>query len=508
MDVGHGITLLSITGNSPSMPFSRYSTWIHLIGFSLMGILFCFELLVNMPVTVAYIALAGYTFWLAEKKWQITFTGLAATLFLLISYILIVEKIIASNQPAIFVNRVMSIIVIWFAYYFTLRYRKTREDELRQRNEIQERKLEEERLRSSQEMYRAIARNFPEGWIGILNTELTYVFADGKGLDRFGINPKNLIGKKFTSTVKAEEADALLRQALRGNTVTFEVDFQNRTWEVNAGLLFHGQRGKRLLIVVHDITTLKRTEGELIKALEKEKELGELKSRFVTLASHEFRTPLTTILSSSFLLESYTGEKYEREKATHIGRIKRSVKILTEMLNDFLSLGRLEEGEIKTRSEEVDLREFLEELVKELESLKRSNQVLKVRHTGQDFVITDKQLVRNIIYNLASNAFKYTHHDDEVCVDLEVVNNALTVRVTDHGMGIPPEEQNYIFKRFYRAQNVTNIQGTGLGLNIVRKYVNLLNGSIEFSSNEQDGTVFTVTIPVHTKATFENVAII
>jgi PAS domain S-box-containing protein len=490
------------------MPFSRYRTWIHLIGFLLMGILFGLELLVRMPITVAYIALAGYTYWLTEKKWQITFTGLTATLFLLIGYLLIADNIIASNQLAILVNRVMSIIVIWFAYYFTLRYRKSQEDELRQRNEIQERKLEEERLRSSQEMYRAIARNFPEGWIGILNTELTYVFADGKGLDRFGINPKNLIGKNFTDTVEAEEANILLQQVLLGNTVTFEVDFQNRTWEVNAGLLVNGQRSKRLLIVAHDITTLKRTEGELIKALEKEKELGELKSRFVTLASHEFRTPLTTILSSSFLLESYTGEKFEREKSTHIGRIKRSVKILTEMLNDFLSLGRLEEGEIKTRSEEVDLREFLEELVKELESLRRGNQALKIRHTGLNCVVTDKQLVRNIIYNLASNAFKYTHHDDEVCVDFTVVNNALTVRVADHGMGIPREEQHYIFKRFYRARNATNIQGTGLGLNIVKKYVNLLNGSIEFSSNEQDGTVFTVTLPVHVKEIFENVAII
>lgn len=478
------------------MPFSRYQTWIWLIGFVLMGLVFSIELLAQILVTVAYIALAGYTFWLTEKKWQLVFVGLATTCFMVMGYAGVVDAVVSANQLTVFVNRALGIIVVWFAFYFTLRYRKSREDELRQRNEIQERKLGEERLRSSQEMYKAIAQNFPEGWIGILDESLTYVFADGKGFNRFEIDPINLVGKRFTDTVAAPEAEGHLIAVLQGNTVTFDIDFQSRTWEVNAGPFLNGHRGKRILIVVHDITTLKRTEAELMKALEKERELGELKSKFVTLASHEFRTPLTTILSSSFLLESYTGEPYEKKKATHIGRIKRSVKILTEILNDFLSLGRLEEGEIKTRLEEVDFHEFTGELVKELESLRRGNQVLNVRHSGEVYGVTDRQLVRNIIYNLVSNAFKYTHNDDEVLVDLVVTDEVLTVRIIDHGMGIPPEEQRYIFKRFYRAQNATNIQGTGLGLNIVKKYVNLLNGSISFTSTEQEGTAFTVTVPV------------
>lgn len=473
------------------------------MGFLLMGLVFTVELTAHVLITVAYIGLAGYTFWMTEKSRQMIVVGLSATVLMTLGYVLVIDRIVEANQLTVFVNRVMAIIVVWFAYYFTVRYRKTVSDELRQRNEIAERELREERLRSSQEMYKAIAQNFPEGWIGVLDEDLKYVFADGKGLDRMLLRADDLVGKRFKETVRSELAEEQLKKAQHGMSVSVEIECNNRTCEVNAGPFLNGHEGNWILVVVHDITELKKTETELIKALDKERELGELKSRFVTLASHEFRTPLTTILSSSFLLESYTGEKYEKEKSTHIGRIKRSVKILTEMLNDFLSLGRLEEGEIKTRTEEINLFRFLEDMTKEVESLRRGDQMLTVKHIGVADIISDRQLLRNIIYNLASNAFKYTHHEDQVFIDTSVVDGNLTIRITDHGMGIPEEEQKYIFKRFYRAHNSTHIQGTGLGLNIVRKYVNLLGGTIHFESRPEESTVFTVQIPVKVEATSE-----
>jgi signal transduction histidine kinase len=485
------------------MPFSRYRTWIPLIAFLLMGSVFIVELTSHVLITVAYIGLASYTFWMAEKNSHIILVGLLATVLMTLGYVLVIDKTTEANQLTVLINRAMGIIVVWFAYYFTIRYRKIREDELRQRNEIAESELREERLRSSQEMYKAIAQNFPEGWIGILDEDLKYVFADGKGLDRMLLSANHLVGRRFKETVKSELAEEPLKQAQHGISVSFEIECSSHTCVVNAGPFLNGHSGNWILVVVHDITELKKAETELIKALDKERELGELKSRFVTLASHEFRTPLTTILSSSFLLESYTGEKYEKEKSTHIGRIRRSVKILTEMLNDFLSLGRLEEGEIKTRHEEINLFRFLEDMTREVESLRRGDQILRVRHTGAADIISDRQLLRNIIYNLASNAFKYTHHEDQVLIETLVADGDLTIRITDHGMGIPEEEQKYIFKRFYRAHNSTHIQGTGLGLNIVRKYVNLLGGTIHFESRPEESTVFTVQIPVKVEATSE-----
>jgi len=360
--------------------------------------------------------------------------------------------------------------------------------------EIMQSELSEARLTYNQTFHKAIASNFPVGWIGILNEKFHYTFAEGKGLEQAGLTPEELIGRKFTDTVIAELAESRFREVLAEDyNVTFEAICNDRTFEVNAGPFHNGQ--KRIMVVLHDITTLKNTQQKLVKALAKEKELGELKSRFVTLASHEFRTPLTTILTSSFLLESYTGEKFEETKATHIGRIKRSVKVLTEMLNDFLSLGKLEEGQVKPSNERIQMSEFVKELEFELEPLKREKQMLRITYTGQPVLTTDRKLIRSILYNLASNAFKYTHNDDQVYIDLEATNDWLTMQITDHGMGIPVEEQNYIFKRFYRAHNASNIQGTGLGLNIVKKYVNLLNGTINFVSNENKGTVFIVTVP-------------
>lgn len=360
--------------------------------------------------------------------------------------------------------------------------------------EIKLREEFEERLHTIQAFHKAIAANFPMGWVGILNDRFQYTYADGKGIERLGFKLEELVGKKFAQTLAGNDINQLLRKVQQtGRGVTFEGYSRNKVFEVHAEPFPDGNNG--IMVILHDITMLKNTQKELQKSLAKEKELGELKSRFVTLASHEFRTPLTTILTSSFLLESYTGEKYEETKATHLGRIKRSVKVLTEILNDFLSLGKLEEGQVVASTDPINLSNFSEELKLELEPLKRDQQELIITSSGANNVISDKKLLRNILYNLASNAFKYTHNNDHVLIDLYAGEKKLKMRIEDHGMGIPEEEQKHIFRRFYRAQNAGNIQGTGLGLNIVKKYVNLLGGAIDYISAVNKGTVFTVTVP-------------
>jgi signal transduction histidine kinase len=480
------------------MPIHRHSKWFTLVGILFLCGVFILEVTQHMFFTVAYIAIAGLAFLYAQKIWQYTVIAVITSVLMITGYFTVTGWITEFDQLAGLLNRGLALLLIWMAIYFTLRYRKYQADEIIQRQEIQERILVEQQLKISEHTYKAIARNFPEGWIGLLDDSLTYVFAEGSGQCMNGLPAVRLTGRKFTDSLQQnrEEADRFLRDALCGREVTFEIICNGRTFEVNAVPFESGQPNQRLLIVVHDIHTLKKTENELMKALDKERQLGEMKTRFVSLASHEFRTPLTTILSSAFLLESYTGDKYESNKAIHLGRIKRSVKILTEILNDFLSLGKLEEGEIKPQLSEFNLHEFLLELEREVEPLRRSQQKLTIHYRKAAHIVSDKQVLRNILYNLISNAFKYTSTEDEVLLDVDVVDDKLVVSVCDHGMGIPEDEQPYIFKRFYRAQNAFNIQGTGLGLNIVKRYINLLNGTIGFTSIPYEKTVFTVSLPV------------
>ena len=237
-------------------------------------------------------------------------------------------------------------------------------------------------------------------------------------------------------------------------------------------------------------------EDGLRKALEKEKELGELKSRFVTMASHEFRTPLTTILSSTFLLENYSGENYEKEKLVHTNRIKRAVNNLTMILNEFLSIEKFEEDKVQVTFTAVDVPSYIGNVIFEMELLKKDGQVIDYHHFGKQAVINlDAKLLWSIVTNLISNAIKYSKENCEIKVKSETLDNSLKLTVSDSGIGIPTDEHKYIFERFYRARNATNFEGTGLGLHIVQKYVHLMKGTIAFESKLNDGTDFIVILP-------------
>lgn len=239
---------------------------------------------------------------------------------------------------------------------------------------------------------------------------------------------------------------------------------------------------------------LKEREEELQISLEKEKELGELKSRFVSMASHEFRTPLATVLSSAALLSRYTQGDQQDKRDRHIKRIKNSVEHLTAILNDFLSIGRLEEGKLQIQAEEIDLEELCNHTMEELQGLLKEGQQIQFESKGPPRkAFLDKKVLKNVLFNLVSNAIKYS--EKPVKLNLEFKEDSFQVEVVDDGMGIPKNEQKHLFSRFFRASNVTNIQGTGLGLNIVKKYVDLLNGEIDFQSEVDHGTKFFIRIP-------------
>ncbi len=241
---------------------------------------------------------------------------------------------------------------------------------------------------------------------------------------------------------------------------------------------------------------IKERTYELTQALEREKELNEMKSRFVSMASHEFRTPLSAILSSVALVEHYTAPGQSEKKKKHIERIKSSIKNLTDILNDFLSLDKLEQGKVMAACAELNLQELIQDTVEEIDGmLKKKYQALKVVYQGPSLVHQDKKIIRNVLLNLLSNAIKYSPEEKTIYINACVEEQEVAISIRDEGIGIPPEAQKNLFNKFYRADNAATIQGTGLGLNIVKKYVELLNGSIHFVSEEKKGSTFTFTFP-------------
>ena len=246
------------------------------------------------------------------------------------------------------------------------------------------------------------------------------------------------------------------------------------------------------------INQLERSKEELSKSLEKEKELGDLKSKFVSLASHEFRTPLSTVLSSAYLLQKYTTTDEQSKREKHLQRIISSVNMLTGILNDFLSVGKIEEGKVTIRRTEFDIEQFVGSTIEEIKNTFQKQQEILYRHAGNSLVYLDNNLLKHIILNLVSNASKFSPEASLIEVKSETGNEEVILSVKDHGMGISPEDQEHLMERFFRGANASNIQGTGLGLHIVAKYTELLNGKLQCKSELKKGTEF--------KIIFKNVA--
>ncbi|MCB9194171.1 MAG: PAS domain-containing sensor histidine kinase [Flavobacteriales bacterium] len=243
---------------------------------------------------------------------------------------------------------------------------------------------------------------------------------------------------------------------------------------------------------------LRRAEASLREALEKEKELNALKSRFVSMASHEFRTPLSTILSSVDLIARYNDGSSNENVDRHITKIRGKVRELTSMLNDLLSLERLEQGQVHCTPSDFDIVHLCIEVIEELRDLARPGQELTYDHSGEERnLFQDKQMLANVLRNLLNNAMKYSPEQRPIDLRTWVEDDHLGIEVRDQGMGIPEEDQVHLFERFFRASNAVTIQGTGLGLNIVKRYLDLMNGSITFTSRPGEGTTFTMRLPLH-----------
>jgi signal transduction histidine kinase len=242
--------------------------------------------------------------------------------------------------------------------------------------------------------------------------------------------------------------------------------------------------------------SLFEAQQEIKKALQNEKALNELKSRFVTIASHEFRTPLSTVLSSASLIGKYKQTEEDEKRQKHVNRIKSAVSNLTTILNDFLSLSRIEEGKVYNVPTTFELVSFVADIVEDMQGYIKVGQQIHYHHQGAAGPVTlDKQLFRNILLNLLSNASKYSGEGKNIYLDTEITPGKVIIQVRDKGIGIPEADQPHLFTLFFRAQNAANYEGTGLGLNIVKRYVDLMDGTLHYQSALDAGTTFIIQFP-------------
>lgn len=232
----------------------------------------------------------------------------------------------------------------------------------------------------------------------------------------------------------------------------------------------------------------------------KEKELNQLKTRFVSMASHEFRTPLSSIQLSATLIDKYTPKQDIENIEKHTGKIKNAVGNLTTILNDFLSLEKLEAGKVEVHPTWFSIINFAEEIVEEMQLISKQDQHIIYEHKGISAqVFLDINLLKNSVINLISNAIKYSGENTMIQFNSTLKDDELLIEIKDNGIGIPETDLHNLFEPFFRAHNTGSIPGTGLGLNIVKRYVSLMNGNVACESAQNIGTTITLKFPFTNK---------
>ncbi len=373
---------------------------------------------------------------------------------------------------------------------------------------IIERKKVEDALQSSMATNKAILNAIPDLILRI-DRQGTFVNYKAAKYDNLLSPNEKFIGKHiyeiFPQEISLPTMNCIDRAFKTGELQILECQIPDRnhkiySYEVRMAV----SEIDEVITIIRDITERKQAEADIRQTLEQQQKLNELKTRFVTMTSHEFRTPLASILSSSELLEHYSHKWSESKKLSHLYRIQNSVKHMTELLNDVLLLGKADAGKLELKPTKIDLVQYCQQLIEEFELTVQTHQIIfKVRDSAEVNNIEDRcstgyvdeKIIKHIIYNLLSNAIKYSPHSDRVNFELTCQEQQVTFKVQDFGIGIPQEAQQQLFESFHRADNVGSIPGTGLGLAIVKRSVDLHGGKISVDSTVDRGSTFTITIP-------------
>jgi signal transduction histidine kinase len=379
--------------------------------------------------------------------------------------------------------------------------------ELRIGNKIREfheteRKKAERALYKANDQLQAVLDAVP-GCVAWVSADLNYLGVNQLMAKAFQLEVQDFVGKKIGFIKSnAKEYIGFIKQFFLDSedNINEELEFEfNGEQKKHYWLI--GQKydqGRAAVFVAIEITERKRAEIETQNALEKVKELSDLKSRFIFMVSHEFRTPLTSIFTASELLEHY-GHKWPPEKVLqYLKQIQESVQRMNGLLEDVLIIGAGEVGKLKLQPTELDIVDFCQHLIEEARLSRQNRHVFNFSHDAQiQRVFLDAKLLRHILSNLLSNSIKYSPEKKPIDFNLWVDGTQINFQVVDYGIGIPLKDQKHLFELFHRATNVGSIGGTGIGLSIVKKSVDALGGRISFESSVNSGSKFTVSIPIN-----------
>jgi PAS domain S-box-containing protein len=368
-------------------------------------------------------------------------------------------------------------------------------------------KQAQETIAASEEKFRQIAENIQEiFWMRdiesgkVLYVNPAYERIWGRSCESLYVNPKS-----FLDAVHAEDKLGVIANLEKNAKKEFEIEYRimrpdasvRWVWEHSFPIRNSLGTVYRRAGVTQDITERKRAE-ELRKNLEKELEINELKMRFFSMVSHEFRTPLSTILISAQVLENSNKEWSEEKKLKNLHRIQSAAKAMTQLLTDILTLTRAESGKLEFKPQPLDLEEFSYSLLEEVKFSTRAQQdVVFISRCQEKIAYVDERMLRSIISNLVSNAIKYSEGESQIYFTLTLESEKAFFQIQDKGIGISQEDQKQLYQAFQRGKNVGDVVGTGLGLAVVKKCVELHGGSIHVESEVGVGTTFTVIIPLN-----------
>lgn len=367
-------------------------------------------------------------------------------------------------------------------------------------------------------IFKLLSEAISEGVI-IVNSKQEVVASNGAANDMFGYEIDELIGKPLQALIPREshsthgqhfegyKKQPRKRQMGHGRDL-YGAKKCGNSFPVEVGLnSIKTEDNTYVMAIILDITerkeytknleeTVEKRTAQLKEALLKEKELNDLKTKFLSLVSHEFKTPLSGILSSANLLEKYSRTEQQDKREKHVKTIKSKVKYLDNILTDFLSVERIETGKVKYRFSHFPLSKVINEVIYDANMMIKDGQKINYPEDIDAINLSfDEKILELILTNLIGNAVKYSPENSTI--DIAVfVEDELVIKIKDEGIGIPVKEQKYIFNRYFRASNALLSQGTGIGLNIVKSHLESLGGNITFRSKEHQGSTFTINIPL------------